>query len=177
MKWIGKKQNKGKCLIKNFPNMQKSLIKEIDIGSKFLIDSITEIVTEQLKIKDVNSNLLVSLNLNLPKYAEDLKFSHNQVQVIAEIEKFTEGSIKVPVNIINIPDGIKIKYYPKEVSVVYYTSLSNFKSISASNFIVECDYSTLHSDDTYLTPKIMQQPDVVKNVRLNEKRIEFILLQ
>lgn len=147
------------------------------IGSKFLIDSITEIVTEQLKIKDVNSNLLVSLNLNLPKYAEDLKFSHNQVQVIAEIEKFTEGSIKVPVNIINIPDGIKIKYYPKEVSVVYYTSLSNFKSISASNFIVECDYSTLHSDDTYLTPKIMQQPDVVKNVRLNEKRIEFILLQ
>ena len=147
------------------------------IGPKVLTDSISEIVTKQLIMEDVNSNLLVSVELNLPENTEDLKFSHNQVQISAEVERFTEGSINVPINIINIPDGIKLKYYPKEISVVYYTSLSNFKSISSSSFIVECDYKALNFNDTYLIPKIVQKPDKVKNVRLNEKRIEFILLQ
>lgn len=147
------------------------------IGPKVLTDSISEIVTKKLIMEDVNSNLLVSVELNLPENMEDLKFSHNQVQISAEVERFTEGSINVPINIINIPDGIKLKYYPKEISVVYYTSLSNFKSISSSSFIVECDYKALNFNDTYLIPKIVQKPDKVKNVRLNEKRIEFILLQ
>lgn len=147
------------------------------IGPKVLTDSISEIFTKQLILEDVNSNLLVSVELNLPENMEDLKFSHNQVQISAEVERFTEGSINVPINIINIPDGIKLKYYPKEISVVYYTSLSNFKSISSSSFIVECDYKALNFNDTYLIPKIVQKPDKVKNVRLNEKRIEFILLQ
>lgn len=147
------------------------------IGPRVLTDSISEIVTKQLIMEDVNSNLLVSVELNLPENTEDLKFSHNQVQISAEVERFTEGSIIVPINIINIPDGIKLKYYPKEISVVYYTSLSNFKSISSSSFIVECDYKALNFNDTYLIPKIVQKPDKVKNVRLNEKRIEFILLQ
>lgn len=147
------------------------------IGPKVLTDSISEIVTKKLIMEDVNSNLLVSVELSLPENMEDLKFSHNQVQISAEVERFTEGSINVPINIINIPDGIKLKYYPKEISVVYYTSLSNFKSISSSSFIVECDYKALNFNDTYLIPKIVQKPDKVKNVRLNEKRIEFILLQ
>jgi len=147
------------------------------IGPKVLTDSISEIVTKQLVIDEVNSNLKVLVELNLPQETEDLKFSHNQVQVIAKVEKFTEGTISVPINIINIPEGIKLKYYPKEVSVVYYTSLSNFKSISSSSFIVECDYKDLNIEDTYLIPKIVQQPKTVKNVRLNEKRIEFILIQ
>ncbi len=147
------------------------------IGPKIIVDSISEIVTKRLKIDDVNSNFNISVKLNLPEQIEDLKFSHKQVQVSAEIERFTEGSINIPVDIVNIPDGIKIKYYPKEVSVLYYTSLSNFNSISSSSFIVECDFNALNNQDTYLIPEIVQQPDYVKNVRLNEKRIEFIIIQ
>ena len=147
------------------------------IGPKVLTDSITEVVTKHLKLDDINSNISASVQLKLPKDLQEIKFSQNQVIVSAVVEKFTEGSIDVPVNIINIPDNIKIKFYPKTVSVVYYTSLSNFKTISSSSFIIECDYNALNAQDTYLIPKIVQQPDRVKNVRLNEKRIEFILLQ
>ncbi len=147
------------------------------IGPKVLTDSISEIFTKRLKMEDVNADVLISVELNLPNSSEGLKFSHSQVQISAVVERFTEGTINVPINIINIPDGIKLKYYPKEVSVVYYTSLSNFKTISTSSFIVEVDYNSLNAQDTYLIPKIVQQPDKVKNVRLNEKRIEFILLQ
>jgi len=147
------------------------------IGPKILTDSITEIVTKQLKIDNINSNISGTVQLKLPTNNSGLQFSESSVVVSAIVERFTEGSINVPVNIINVPDNIKLKYYPKEVSVLYFTSLSNFKSISSSSFIVECDYNALQSGDTYLIPKIAQQPEIVKHVRLNEKKIEFILIQ
>ena len=147
------------------------------IGPKVLIDSIAEVVTKHLKLDDINSNISASVQLKLHKNLQEITYSQNQVIVSADVEKFTEGSINVPVNIINIPENIKIKYYPKSVSVLYYTSLSNFKTISSSSFIIECDYNALNSQSTYLIPKIVQQPERVKNARLNENRIEFILLQ
>lgn len=147
------------------------------IGPKILTDSISEAVTRKLIMKDVNTDLSISVNLKVPSFSEGIHFSQDKVQISAKVEKFTEGTIAVPITIINIPDGIKIKHYPKEVSVIYYTSLSDFKSISSSSFIVECDYNELNDIDTYLIPKIVQQPESVKNVRLNEKRVEFILLQ
>jgi len=146
------------------------------IGPKVLIDTITHVVTKKLKLDEVNSNILSTVQLEIPKGLRDVKYSKNQVIVSAHVEKFTEGSINVPVNVINIPDNIKINYYPKMVSVQYYTSLSNFKTISSSSFIVECDYSELDDQGTYLIPKIVQQPIKVKNAKLFEKRIEFILL-
>ncbi len=147
------------------------------IGPKVLTDSITQVFTKLLKLNDINANIMASVQLQLPEDLEEVKFSQDQVVVTAKVEKFTEGSIVVPVNIINIPDDVKIKFYPKTVSVLYYTSLTNFKTISSSSFIIECDYNELKAQDTYLIPKITQYPERVKNVRLNENRIEFILLQ
>jgi len=146
------------------------------IGPKILTDSISQIVTKKLVLEDVNTTISNLVMLKLPKQDKNLKYSHSQVQITAKVDKFTEGSISVPVTIINVPDSIKLKYYPKEVSVIYYTSLSDFKSITSSSFIVECDYKLLSNQDTYLIPKIVKQPNRIKKLRLTEKRIEFILL-
>jgi len=147
------------------------------IGPKVLTDSISEIMTESLNLTDVNSNILSQVNLKLPNKDQDLKYSHQGIEVSGVVEKFTEGSIAVPINVVNVPKGISLKYYPKVVPVIYYTSLSNFKKISSTSFIVECDYNTLNTQDTYLIPKIVQQPDLVKNVRLHVKRIEYIIVE
>jgi len=156
-------------------NLEPDSIKVI--GPKILTDSIAEIKTKALKLENINVDVKSTIGLNLPYKSKDLSFSHEQTQVSGRVERFTEGTIDVPINVINVPDNIKINYYPKVVSVIYYTSLSNFKSISSSSFIVEGDYNSLNSEDTFLVPKIVQQPDLVKSTRLNVKRIEFILMQ
>ena len=147
------------------------------IGPKVLIDSILEIVTEKLVLENINSDVNSIVQLKLPIQNHDIKFSDKKVQVFGAVEKFTEGTIEVPINVINVPKNVKINYYPKVVPVIYYTSLSNFKTISSSSFIVECDFSSLNVQDTYLIPKVVQQPQLVKNARLNIKRIEFILIE
>lgn len=147
------------------------------IGPRVLVDSVTQVTTKQLILNDINSNISAQVQLKFPEDIPDVTFSQDQVEVTGAVEKFTEGSISVPVNLTNIPEDLKIKFYPKTVSVLYYTSLTNFETISSSSFIVECDYNELNAQDTFLIPKITEQPEGVKNVRLNEKRIEFILLQ
>ncbi len=145
------------------------------IGPAVLIDSISFIETNELILKNVNTNISSLIDLNVPKN-DQLRFSNQNILIKAEVEKFTEGIIDVPVIIRNVPDDVELKIYPKIIQVVFYTSLSEFNNIASNSFIVECDYNeALQSNNSFLIPRIMQQPEHVKSARLNIKRIEFII--
>lgn len=144
------------------------------IGPKIILDTITQVKTEALKLKNVNTSFTQTVNIALPKNKQ-LKFSDYKTQVSATVEKFTEGQVEVPVSVLNVPKNVSISFYPKTVNVFYYTSLKLFKTISASDFKVECDYNDIKEESQYLIPKVVLKPRTVKNVRLNTNKIEYIL--
>ena len=147
------------------------------IGPSSLISDIEFISTENIRFSDVKSNISETINLMLPDSIEDIKFSTSKVELAAIVEKFTEGKLNVPVTVKNVPDSIKLKFFPKEVSISYYTSLGNFKSISALDFIVECDYSNINVEQTFLIPEIVEKPKSVKSTRISQNRVEFIIIE
>jgi hypothetical protein len=128
-----------------------------------------------LNLEEIQSDIEIPLNLILPDSSENLVYSHKKILVKGKVDKFTEGTIQVPIDIINVPKDFKINYFPKVVGVSYYTSLSTFNEVNINEFIVECDYKNLVEGSTHLEPKLMKSPKNVKNVRLNQKRIEFII--
>ena len=146
------------------------------IGPKLMVDSISEIKTKSLNLENVNTNINDIVQLNLPKNLTEIKTSKNTVEVKGTVEKFTEGTIDVPVNVINVPENIEINFYPKTVPVIFYTSMSNFKSVSSSSFLVQSDFSTIKDNNTHLVPSIVKQPDNIKYAKLNVKQIEFIIV-
>lgn len=147
------------------------------IGAKTILDTINEVLTEPFTLEEVNTSILQTVALNIPESFKNIKLSDTKVTVSAEVEKFTEGSLDVPVRIINVPEGTRINHYPKTVTILFYTSLSNYKNINESQFIVECNYLDINDNSSFLTPKIVKQPKHIKNVRLETKKIEFILSQ
>lgn len=146
------------------------------IGAKSVIDTISNIETMTFSLKDVNSDINSSIQLKISKGNSDIKYSEDKVTVKGTIKKFTEGSFLVPVSVINLPENVNIKYFPKEIEVIFYTSLDYYKTISENNFRIECDFSQVTDDNSKLIPKIKKQPDSVRNVRLGTKSIEFIIL-
>ncbi|WP_347922128.1 YbbR-like domain-containing protein [Pontimicrobium sp. SW4] len=146
------------------------------IGPKLITDSISEIKTKSLNLENINADINHIIELNLPKNSKEIKVSKSTVEVKGKVEKFTEGTIEVPVNVINVPENIKINFYPKTVPVIFYTSLSNFKSISSSSFLVQCDFNTIKENNTHLVPSIVNQPNKIKSAKLNVKQIEFIIV-
>ena len=164
----------GYDILKTFKIKPDSIIV---IGPEVLAAKIESVETEKIILKDVKFDVLKNVSLKLPKDNKDLKFSNDNISLSLAVEKFTEGTLKIPVAVINIPDSINLKYFPKVVNVIYYTSLNNFNKISPKDFKVTCDYSKITNDQTFLIPELTLIPEVVKNAKINQQHIEFIITE
>lgn len=147
------------------------------IGPKVIVDSIGLIETDTLTMSNVNTDINQTLNLNLPDEIEGVAMSSAIVDVKAAVDKFTEGRVEVPVTIVNLPTNVAINFFPKKVTVIFNTSLSNYDAISTGDFIVECDYGELNDEVTSLSPKIVKEPQTVRSARISQSKIEFIISQ
>ncbi|GAA4302861.1 CdaR family protein [Aestuariibaculum suncheonense] len=148
------------------------------IGPEVKVSKIHFIETESLTLKDVRADVLQRVKLKLPESKQnrqDLKFSAVQTLLNVKVDKFTEGILKIPVQLVNVPEDVTLKFFPKEVNVVYYVSLSDFNTVTAKDFKVVCDFSKIVNNQFFLVPEVAQYPETVKNVKINQKRIEFII--
>lgn len=145
------------------------------IGPHVLVDEITALETEEVYIEEVRADLNKEAKLKLPENLGDLKFSSTEVHLKATVEKFTEGALKVPVRVINVPNTVNINYFPKEVNVSYFVSLKNFKSVQIKDFKIVCDYNKVLENQTFLIPELVSFPQTVKSAKINQQQIEFII--
>lgn len=145
------------------------------IGPQEIVSKIKLLKTDSLIIKDIKTNILQTVNIQNPN--PGIKLSHTKTTVSGVVEKHTEGTLSVPITIINKPENIHIKYFPKVVNVSYYTSLKNFNNIKKTDFIITCDYLNVKGNTSFLIPKIERKPELVKYAKINQKQIEFIITQ
>jgi YbbR domain-containing protein len=146
-------------------------------GSKKLIDSIAEITTSPLKLNDVFEDIAVDLLLKSPYKSEQIKMSAIKVKINGKIDKFTEGTFKIPVTIINVPFGVTVTTFPKEIEVIYQAGFTNFSKITKNDISVVFDYKQYENDTliTYLTPVIVQKSDYIYVLNINPPQLEFLV--
>lgn len=145
------------------------------VGSDFELSKVTTVPTKELRLKDVKANINAELELEISDL-NTIEIFPKSIDVRAEVVRFTEGVIEIPVTIANQPIDTIINYFPKTVKLVYYVDLENYNSIKPSDFSVQCDYSNTDANQSYLIPKIVKRPNYVKRVALKQKRIDFIKL-
>jgi len=145
------------------------------IGPETILSSLKSIKTKALVLNEVNKPFRETLALTLDSINPEIKINIKKVDVSAAVEKFTEGTLSVPVTVINVPRQITLNYFPKSINVSYYTSLSNFNLVTVDDFKIECDYSKLNKGSEYLTPELVKKPVKVKSTRLHQQKIEFII--
>jgi hypothetical protein len=146
-------------------------------GSKKYIDSITELTTNSLKLDNVFKNIEVELTLLSSFKINQVKMSANKVKISGKVDKFTEGTFRIPVKIINVPEGVHITTFPKEIEAVYQSGLSNFSKIAKNDISVFFDYKQYENDTliTYLTPIIEQKSDYIYALKINPAQLEFLI--
>tara|TARA_R110002050_G_scaffold74772_5_gene160230 strand:+ start:43045 stop:44007 length:963 start_codon:yes stop_codon:yes gene_type:complete len=147
------------------------------IGPNVMVSKINSIETDSIFLSGIRADLVETIQLKLPENNKELKFSTRNIILKASVEKFTEGTLKIPVNVINVPVNKSLKFFPKKVNVSYSVSLSNFSTISNADFMVECDYNKISSSQSVLIPELVRIPTLVKNAKINQKHIEFIITE
>lgn len=145
-------------------------------GPESILDTISFVETSPLVKNDLNASIKQDLTLRSFANTNNINLNVNSIDVDAKIEKFTEGTLKVPFTIVNLPDSIQINTFPKEVNITYKVALSNFGKVQPSSFFIECDYHLSSQNNLeYLVPKLNRQSDLVKNVKITPNKIEFVI--
>lgn len=148
------------------------------IGSEKWIAEIDYVTTKKTELKNVNSNIDKTLEIEMEEALKHLKMSEKSVTIKGHVEKFTEGTFNVAVTIINLPADTNINYFPKTIPVAYNVSLNNYKQVRASDFRVDCNYKDIdNTEKSFLIPKLVKVPETVKSARLKQHKVEFILMQ
>ncbi|MCG9970276.1 YbbR-like domain-containing protein [Christiangramia crocea] len=143
-------------------------------GPRKIIDSIITVPTRTIKLNRVNQDLNGTVEIDTSDLGM-LSFYENTVNYYQEVSKFTEGSAEIPVDVINVPEGLNLAYFPKTVIVYYQVNLKEFDNVSAADFRVVCDYESVSEGDDYMMAQIVEKPGFINNLRLNERRIQFVI--
>lgn len=145
------------------------------IGSEKALNSINLINTKELVLDDIKSSVTQNLELDISN-TNNLKYSDKSVKIFIDVEKSTESILNLPVSIINIPTDININYYPKTIQVSFSVSLDNYQKYSSKDFKIICDFNEI-SQDGKLTAEIINQPKLIKNIRMMNNEIQYVYLK
>lgn len=143
-------------------------------GPENMVDTISAIQTMELDLTKVNKDLNGSVKLDTTGYGK-ISFYENSVKYFQKVEKFTEGNAEIPVEVINIPNGLNLAYFPKSVVIYYQVNLKHFDKVNKADFRVVCDYSEINQGDDFMVAKIVEKPEQITNLRLNERQIQFVI--
>lgn len=143
-------------------------------GPDNLLDTLNQLQTINLRLNDVKGDLAGQVALDTSRLGK-ISFYQNSVNYFLDVEKFTEGSVEVPVELINVPSGLNVVVFPKEILVFYQVNLNDFDDVKATDFRVVGDFSEVKENQDFLIPRVVQQPSFVTNVRINEKKIQFVI--
>ncbi|MCB2195183.1 MAG: hypothetical protein KQH79_04950 [Bacteroidetes bacterium] len=141
-------------------------------GANPIVDTIQMVFTQKEKLTELHENYTDEVKL---KEISNIDFSEDEVEVHINIDKFTEGAQKVKLNIINVPDSLIIRTFPKEVTVTYFVALSDYEKVLPQLFEAIVDYSQATTQENKLKIEIKNAPDYVQSLRYNPKSVEYII--
>ncbi|MGC6525748.1 MAG: hypothetical protein ACON30_05670 [Flavobacteriaceae bacterium] len=145
------------------------------VGPKQYLEDINKISTKKITLNALKKDIEINVDLDVSNYPKYLKFSKTKVQVYGKVNKFTEGKIAVPVHLVNLPEHLTLSVFPKEIPVVFYTSLSAYNSIDRNDFRIECDYNALDKSSNVIIPKLISYPKSVKTAELQINSLEYVI--
>lgn len=142
-------------------------------GPKAVVEVFSSISTENLKIDDINSNCSGTISIE-PLNHSELNYSLSEVNWELSVEQYTEGEIKLPLSIKNVPENYKIKIFPDEVAVKYLVSLDKFDLVKKEMFSTNIIFDNTKKR---LPIELVRQADFIENIRLKPEKVEYFLIK
>lgn len=143
-------------------------------GPSSVLDTLEEIGTVPIRITNISEDIKGNVKLDT-EGLENVTLFQDEVQYSLRTDKFTEGKVEIPIELMNVPEDYNVVVFPKEVMVYYQVSLQDFDKIKPTSFKVVVDFRNTLPEEGYLLAQVVQKPALVNNVRLSEKRIQYVV--
>jgi len=144
-------------------------------GAADVVDKVDFIETAPVSLKNVNASRSVSLDLITNTELGEIELSPKQIKALISVKKYTEGSIDLPVEAINLPSGYSLKAFPDKVTVKYNVAFDNYGKINALQFRAVIDYKKAEPNSNKLKVVLEKFPAEVRSIKLFPEKVEYIL--
>jgi hypothetical protein len=147
-------------------------------GPFSVIDTIKFVETTPQTLSNLSSNQALSLEF-MNKYNDcNLTIFPTAAKVFIPVEKFTEATIELPIDIENNTNNYNVRTFPEKVKVTYIVSFNNFKKVKPDMFTVVADISESYSAKSKkLKVDVVKFPSYVKIRKIDPEKIEYIILK
>jgi len=144
-------------------------------GPGNIIDTIDYIFTEYKRIDNISTNINENIKLINPD-PDIINISTKTVNISADVEKYTESSIEIPIDLSN--SNLKIKAFPKNVKVFFTVALKDFSEIRKTQFRVMPNFDGIDVlKASKLQLKVTEYPETVSAIRIQPSEIEFLIIK
>ena len=142
-------------------------------GPGVVIDTIEWVKTQSQKFTSVDQDIRKNISL-VP--IENVDFSTRKVFVKVPVERFTEARFSVPVNVVNIPDTLKLKTFPGSINVTCRVPLNDYDKLTVNLFRAIVDYSVVNGNySNKIKVRLSSVPEYVTNIQIYPISVEFIV--
>lgn len=173
-------------LIKNFKLNFIGNYQQIGEGA-FNVDEVTitgndqrvkETLALNVELEDLQINdSLVVKEINMNDLYPELRIDPATVTYTVRAAQMTEGSLRLPIELLNKPPNAKVKLIPEEVTVVFSSRLKDYDSITADDFKVTIDLKAYKSGDTTAVPEISFSNPAINEARVQPQSVQILIIQ
>lgn len=142
-------------------------------GPGSILDTIDFVLTEFHHLTDMNKTTGIDLAV---KNIKGVKISERSIFLTIPVEKFTEGSLVIPIEVKNLPDTLQLSTFPNEVTVSYLIGLTDYDKVESSDFKAVVDFrSTSNNLSNKLRVRIVKYPSNINSMKFHPKSVEYIV--
>lgn len=120
-------------------------------GPGHIVDTISHIYTETLELTELKDSINISAGL-VP--INGTVVNNDKINISIPVDRFTETRYELPLLIKHEPDSLILKVFPRMVKINYKVTLSNYNSITESDFRPYVDFSEIDSNNENATPTL-----------------------
>ena len=131
----------------------------------------TAIYTVPLHAVNASEDIVRSLAIDF--YNGAIRSDVASVEVLVEVEQFTEIDIEVPVK---VTESINLRFFPETMKVKCLVPIKDYASINGASFKVLADTAQLHQLQPLLDIKLVQVPDNVQVLKTEPDKVEYLIV-
>ncbi len=145
-------------------------------GDSNIVKKIDSITTEKVILNRLDKSVKQKVGLVFPEeFGTKLFASVTEVQVEVNVDKFTDSEVEIPIEVLNLPEGSKIKTFPEKVKVKFQVGMNDYESIRPSMFRAVIDLKNADPKKNYMKIELAKQPGNIRNIRLYPDKVEFLI--
>lgn len=142
-------------------------------GPEMIIDSIEMVATVPVTMSNVNRSFDMELEM---QPLNKIEYDPLEVWIQVPIEKFTETSVKVRIEVINMPESLLLRPFPPAVTVSCQVGLSAYETLNEHLFRAVVDYAEVGNMlGNKLQVQIIKMPAYIRSVNFTPKSVEYIV--